>query len=156
MAEKYASGSWTPTSYRKYSTDTDNITTFPKTIIGDGTAVSAYTVKGNMEQSGTPTPSAPIYPSECGERTGNLFDKNATDTTKGYAENEYLYYTGEINTTTAAYNISEYIEVEPSTAYTLSGVTGNTPALCQYDVNKSYIIGTKYSNDTVTLVKSLL
>ena len=31
-------------------------------------------IKGNMVQSGTPSPSSVIMPSECGERTGNLFD----------------------------------------------------------------------------------
>lgn len=33
-----------------------------------------YKVYGNLEQTGTPTPENPIYPSECGERTENLFD----------------------------------------------------------------------------------
>lgn len=71
--KKYTNGSWIPAS-RKYGTETDTITTLPATIIGDGTPISSYTIKGNMEQSGTPTPGSPIYPSECGERTENLFD----------------------------------------------------------------------------------
>lgn len=58
----------------KNVTKTDTSTTLPVTIIGDGTPITSYTVKGNMEQNGTPTPSSPIYPSECGERTENLFD----------------------------------------------------------------------------------
>ena len=33
-----------------------------------------YKVYGNLSQNGTPTPSDPIVPSECGERTANLFD----------------------------------------------------------------------------------
>lgn len=64
--KKYTSGSWTP-ACRKYGTETDIITTFPATIIGDGTPITSYTIKGNMEQNGTPTPSSPIYPSECGD-----------------------------------------------------------------------------------------
>ena len=58
---------WITTPYRKYETATDTITTLPKTIIGDGRNISAYTIKGNMSQSGTPTPSSPITPSECGD-----------------------------------------------------------------------------------------
>lgn len=84
-------------------------------------------------------------------RTENLFDKNATDTSKGYVDNAYLYYTGLVNSETTSYNISEYIEVEPNTAYTLSGVTGNAPSICQYDENKIYLTGTKYQyNATIT------
>ena len=63
--------------YREYGTDTDTITSLPKTIIGDGQPISAYTIKGNMSQSGTPTPSNPIYPTECGDKTANLFDINS-------------------------------------------------------------------------------
>ena len=70
--KKYSSGSWVTVPYRKYETATDTITSLPKTIIGDGQPISSYTFKGNMSQSGTPTPTTPIYPSECGERTENL------------------------------------------------------------------------------------
>lgn len=78
--KKYTNGSWTPASYRKYGTETDSITTLPATIIGDGTPITSYTVKGNMEQSGTPTPSSPIYPSECGERTENVMPSAPAET----------------------------------------------------------------------------
>ena len=52
--------------YRKRETATDTITTFPKSIIGDGQSASAV-IKGNMSQSGTPTPASPIYPTETGD-----------------------------------------------------------------------------------------
>jgi len=44
-----------------------------------------YKIYGNTEQTGTPTPSDPIYPSECGERTANLFDADSTH--QGYYNN---------------------------------------------------------------------
>ena len=72
--KKYSSGSWVTVPYRKYETATDTITSLPKTIIGDGQPISSYTIKGNMTQSGTPTPSNPIYPTECGDKTANLLD----------------------------------------------------------------------------------
>ena len=65
--KKYSSGSWVTVPYRKYETATDTITSLPKTIIGDGQPISSYTIKGNMVQSGTPTPSNPIYPQEVGD-----------------------------------------------------------------------------------------
>ena len=83
--EPYDPEVWHTTPYRKYETATDTITTLPKSIIGDGQNVSAYTIKGNMQQSGTLTPSSPIYPTECGERTENLFD--------GTLETGYFYNT---------------------------------------------------------------
>ena len=79
--------------YREYGTETETFTTLPHEVIGDGTAISAWSLKGNMTQSGTPTPSNPIYPSECGEKTANLLNiteksyqfsfNNATANVKG-------------------------------------------------------------------------
>ena len=51
---------WNEVGYKKYETATDTITSLPKTIIGDGQPISSYTIKGNMVQSGTPTPSNPV------------------------------------------------------------------------------------------------
>lgn len=65
--KKYSSGSWVTVPYKKYETATGTITSLPKTIYGDGQNISAYTIKGNMSQTGTPTPTSPIYPSECGD-----------------------------------------------------------------------------------------
>ena len=60
-------GTWNTVGYKKYETATDTYTSLPQTIIGDGQNISAYTIKGNMTQSGTPTPSNPIYPQEVGD-----------------------------------------------------------------------------------------
>ena len=48
----------------------------PIYFISDGTPLIAYSIIGNMEQTGTPSKSSPIYPSETGERTEQIFDKN--------------------------------------------------------------------------------
>lgn len=69
--KKYTSGSFTAIKYGIYKEDTDTITSFPAAIIADGENASAK-VYGNMQQTGTPTPSSPIQPQECGERTANL------------------------------------------------------------------------------------
>ncbi len=44
----------------------------PLSIRSNGTMLLDYLISGNMTQTGTPTPTTPIQPSECGERTGNL------------------------------------------------------------------------------------
>ena len=72
--KKYSSGQWEEIPYRKYETATDTITSLPKTIIADGQNISSCTIKGNLSQSGTPTPTTPIYPTETGDKTANLFD----------------------------------------------------------------------------------
>lgn len=36
--------------------------------------LKSYEIGGNMVQNGTPTPTAPIYPQECGDRTVNLWN----------------------------------------------------------------------------------
>ena len=72
--------------YRKYGTETDTITTLPAPIIGDGTALSSWEIDGNMSQTGTPSSSSPIFPSECGERTENLFDDHNVITISGLGD----------------------------------------------------------------------
>ena len=47
-------------------------------FLSDGTSLISWTVIGNMQQTGTPTTSAPITPEECGDRTANKFDKSQT------------------------------------------------------------------------------
>jgi len=69
---KRVSGAWVSGSERIMKTATDIIVP-PTTIYTDGTNATVG-LKGNMVQTGTPTPSAPIMPQVCGDRTGNLFD----------------------------------------------------------------------------------
>ena len=61
----------------------------------DGTALTAWSISGNMVQTGTPTPDAPIVPQECGDRTANLFDMSnviyGTWTTSGGVVQEQEY-----------------------------------------------------------------
>ena len=53
--------------------------TLPATLTGTKAGyLQRYKIYGNTEQTGTPTPENPIVPSECGERTDNLFDYNAS------------------------------------------------------------------------------
>ena len=125
----------------------------PLTFKADGTPIS-WSMKGNGQQTGTPTPDAPITPTFCGVRTGNLFDLNATDTTNGYVNGAYLLSDGSENES-AQYRISEYIEIQSGTAYTLVYANSlNNPSLCFYDSSKQYISGQKYGNNRTVTVTS--
>ena len=66
--------------------------TLPAVITGTKAGyLHSYKIFGNTEQTGTPTPENPIVPSECGERTGNLYDESTL--LNGYYDTtSYQYY----------------------------------------------------------------
>ena len=143
--KKYSNGAWSEVGYKKYETATDTITSLPKTIIGDGQPITSYTIKGAMSQSGTPTPTNPIYPQECGDKTANLYDANATNTSNGYINGMYLSTDGTTYTPQGANaSVTEYIPVNPSQVYSQANFyvgSSGTPAICFYDTTKTYISG---------------
>lgn len=112
MAKIYTSGAWVSIPYHKYGTDTDVITSLPTNIIGDGTNATAV-IKGNMVQTGTPTPTVPIYPSECGEMSVNLTNVNSftnsevTDTGREYFRAQ-LRLSDSTNTSISIYSNGHY------------------------------------------------
>lgn len=57
---------WTDTPNYVHKTDVDTITTLPADIYPTDTTATVE-LKGQMEQNGTPTPTTPIQPSECGD-----------------------------------------------------------------------------------------
>ncbi|WP_303834748.1 hypothetical protein [Ruminococcus flavefaciens] len=58
-------------SLRKLTTATEAV---ENPLYSDGTAITAYTLKGNTVQNGAPTPSNPVDVNGVGVRTENLFD----------------------------------------------------------------------------------
>ena len=111
----------------------------------DGSNLSGVGFGGNMSQSGTPTPTVPITPEECGERTSNLFNKDGTDTSNGYESSKYIGWDGGIGNS-ANHNISEYISIPDGTTYlTISNVNAAPNVYCQfYDSTKTAISIFKY------------
>lgn len=86
----------------------------PVTITADGTPLLDYLISGNMVQNGTPTPTNPIQPSECGERTENLFIQKLAGVT--------IDSSGAI---VSDANYDTYIaEVSDGETYTVGNVTG--------------------------------
>lgn len=87
----------------------------PLSIRSNGTILLDYLISGNMTQTGTPTPEAPIQPSECGDRTANLFDKDNADITHLYP---LLNGTTFTQGSDRAWSI--ILPCKPNTTYTLS------------------------------------
>lgn len=61
-------------SLRKLTTATEAI---ENPLYSDGTPITAYTLKGNEEHTGTPSPQNPVMPNGVGELTDNLFNLTA-------------------------------------------------------------------------------
>lgn len=87
----------------------------PVTFTANGQPLLDYLISGNMSQTGTPSPTTPIQPQECGERTGNLFDKTTLE------NGIYLVAKGnKYGDVTNGVRAGVKIKVLPNTAYTLS------------------------------------
>lgn len=131
-------GTWNEVGYKKYGTETETFSSLPHEVIGDGTAISAWSLKGNMAQSGTPTPSNPVYPQEVGEKTANLFNyETMSDGGSGYLKSD-----GTI-TSSSTWNYTDYIPCN-GTNFVLSKVGGGSAAICFYDNTKEFIYGQAY------------
>ena len=82
----------------------------PISFKSDGSALTAWSVSGNMSQTGTPTPTVPITPEECGDKTANLC---------GYLEQGGVNTIGNFVESSKRVRTS-FIDVEPNAKYTIS------------------------------------
>lgn len=99
--QKKVNGTWQPITPKQLK-GIPYTGTLPAVLAGTKAGyLHRYKVYGNLTQNGAPTPDNPIYPSECGERTGNLFDVS-----------DY-----SVGTTSF---ITKRITLEPNTEYTMS------------------------------------
>ena len=130
--------------YFRYETSTDTITTLPVDLYADGTNATVGLV-GNMAQTGTPSPTTPIQPSECGERTGNLFDK---DNTTIY--NAYIGTDGTWRLSDDSRSIK--IPVLGNTQYTLSINSDNNAVFRIYESNNSSAVPVSGSSVVLSLI----
>lgn len=74
--KKFDGSAWQPINPKKLK-GIPYTGTLPAVLAGTKAGyLHRYKIYGNLEQTGTPTPSDPIYPSECGERTENWFDES--------------------------------------------------------------------------------
>ena len=112
----------------------------------DGTPLIAWTVVGNEQQTGTPTPSNQIYPTECGEKNANLYNSAETSWTSGVKDDN-----GNTTGSTASHFTSNFTAVKASTKYSITGIyaSGSSTAarIYYYDSSKAWISRTAAMRD---------
>lgn len=127
MAYIYKNGAWSDYEPHKYGVNTVSFTSYPFTLKSKISPVTA-TVYGNMQQSGTPTPAAPIYPTETGDKTGNLYNYATNET--GY---RIQWTTGNAYADETAI-MSDYIPVTTNTYW-----VSTSSIIIGYDSSKTYV-----------------
>ena len=106
----------------------------PLTFQSDGTPLTAWSISGNMTQTGIPTPSSPITPEETGDRTAQLFDDNNAEYGKWVGSN------GSI-ATNATYAAGYNIKVGTASEFTIKHY-GDKPysySMAFYDSNGAFL-----------------
>ena len=111
--KKYNGNSWENAVVRKFGTATEAV---ENPLYSDGTAITAYSLKGNTVQNGTPTPSNPVEVNGVGVRTENLLNNNPATQGDGYVDNALLQQNGTLYTSTAFF-VTEYIPITEGTYY---------------------------------------
>lgn len=132
-SKKYDGSQWEH-SLRKLTTATEAV---ENPLYSDGTAITAYTLKGNEAHQ---VPQNPVMLNGVGNKTANLFDYH---TMALGLQNTYLDSSGT-ELSSNDWNVTTYIPCD-GTTFTLYPIGGNTPAICLYDENKQFIVGKSYN-----------
>ena len=125
----------------------------PISFQSDGSALTAWSIYGNMTQTGTQTPSAPITPDECGDRTGNLVPeiRSANGWVIGYRNSSNGLY---ISNNRYGERLSPKIQISAGDAFTISAMQITPESMSVYfwngDTYLSNASKTDYSGSTFT------
>lgn len=125
---------WTHTPHYIQKTSTDTITTLPAVIYAnDNNAIVG--LEGNMSQTGTPSLTTPIQPSECGERTGNLL--NPSDILFNTMFNQQESPPAFVDSNT--YNCSNFISVTSGMYLRILNNVAIGNYFFEFDANKQFL-----------------
>ena len=126
----------------------------------DGTSISLQIV-GNETQTGTPTPTVPIQPEECGERTGNAFTAQNVSATVGAVtvknENGHITITGqtsvEISSSNSAWKNAFSFTLKAGTYYVSGSASGGVSSYVRKASDDSRV---SLPNESFTLSEDTL
>lgn len=147
---------WNLIPYRQYHLNSTSLTS--DEITTDGSNMTAI-IEGNMVQNGTPTPSIPIQPQKCGDRTENLINPDFVFGSSCGADSEqsveiYFPYSIGENRKTA------FVYVEPLTTYTFSSSNNDRLYIGGFSYRKTkeqlmaYTPNNLITSETVYVIRS--
>ena len=139
--KKYNGSTWENAVVRKYGTATETIQS-GDTIYANGQPITTYTLKGNEEHTGTPSPQNPVMPNGTGNKTANLYnyqgvaigkyiDANGVEQTSGSTGHQILNHTASIPViagTTYTFKIQKEV-----------GYSALSNAFCWFDSNNQLL-----------------
>ena len=94
--KKYTSGAFESTTYSIYTRSSEEIITEFPAIITTTSQNTIAIIKGNMVQTGTPSPSSIIMPDECGDKTANLCNVQSFTITAGGGSYNTVIFSGTL------------------------------------------------------------
>lgn len=132
-SKKYDGSQWEH-SLRKLATATEAV---ENPLYSDGTAITAYTLKGNEEHTGTPTPSAPISVNGVGNKTANLTTVYSPNTSSSGGLNfeaigDKLRIYGTASTYVQCVNTNDIILPSGTYTFSISSSIGSTGFYAQF------------------------
>lgn len=140
VAEIYAGLNYTDPIFYATKTMTGNP---PLTFESYPGGLTNYQIYGNMTQNGTPMPSNPIYPQECGDRTENLFDVDS-ESVSGYINDTGNIVVPSSQEYPGGITTYDFIQVSPGQsliykAYRYVGLTSKTIRISFFKEDKTFI-----------------
>lgn len=161
---------WNPKSYVKFISGTQTYNKFPITLRTTQQSIPTWSVKGNMVQNGVPSSTSPITPSECGERTGNLFPLDVNKLHVGRIENDgtigYQVGTITVGTDSVSYQANvtwrgfytDYIQASDSEKLVITpNISSTISWACNcYDTNDNFLGKAPASQTSTARIFTLL
>ena len=103
----------------------------PLSFKSDGSPLVSWSMLGNGQQQGTPTPDNPIQPEFVGVRTANLYDNNSPDIVR-------CYYSSDTNTFTPNQNNAfVVVNVEAGKRYFVEGAKRYSSSIIRWCTSSS-------------------
>lgn len=112
----------------------------PLLFKANGEPLIDWSIYGNMQQTGTPTSASPIYPSETGERTANLFNVNRQESTTFTTDEKYYIKGGVGNSTSVSPTVITATVSNNTLSVTASGTGNGVGYIIDVNPNTTYTI----------------
>ena len=126
MIKQRETNSWKSVSYAKSITGAQTYTKFPIVLRTTEPSISTWSMDGNVETSGTPSPSSPITINGCGDQTANLSPVSSFTITAHDASQRVDIFSGTLEAGNYVVALNQDNAISGSTRNTLQVTVGGT------------------------------